>query len=107
MLAWLRSRTTFSAALLVDGIATALAIAPLSAAIVFQTALEYASGEPLTVGSSRAYPITDLILIAVGVRRAGQHGPAAGPHLGPARGRHPAVLVRRLDVPRAHRGGHL
>ena len=45
MLALLRSRAQFSPALLVDGIATALAVAALSAAIVFQTALEYASGD--------------------------------------------------------------
>ena len=45
MLALLRSRARFSPALLVDGIATALAVAALSAAIVFQSALEYASGD--------------------------------------------------------------
>jgi len=67
MLALLRNRARFTPALLVDGIATALAVAALSAAIVFQTALEYASGAPLAVATSLSYPITDLFLLAVGV----------------------------------------
>ena len=67
MLALLRNRARFSPALVVDGIATALAVAALSAAIVFQTALQYASGDPLSVGTSLAYPIADLFLLAVGV----------------------------------------
>ena len=67
MLALLRSRARFSPALLVDGIATALAVAALSAAIVFQSALEYASGDPIAVSTSLAYPISDLFLLSVGV----------------------------------------
>ena len=67
MLALLRGRARFSPALVVDGIATALAVAALSAAIVFQTALEYASGAPTAVATSLAYPIADLFLLAVGV----------------------------------------
>jgi diguanylate cyclase (GGDEF)-like protein len=67
MLALLRGRARFSPALVVDGIATALAVAALSAAIVFQTALEYASGAPVAVATSLAYPIADLFLLAVGV----------------------------------------
>ena len=67
MLALLRGRARFSPALLVDGIATALAVAALSAAIVFQTALEYASGDPVAVSTSLAYPISDLFLLSVGV----------------------------------------
>jgi diguanylate cyclase (GGDEF)-like protein len=67
MLALLRSRARISPALLVDGIATALAVAALSAAIVFQTVLEHADGAPMAVITSLAYPVTDLILLAVGV----------------------------------------
>ena len=67
MLALLRSRARFSPALVVDGIATALAVSALSAAIVFQAALEYASGAPVAVATSLAYPLTDLFLVAVGV----------------------------------------
>jgi len=67
MLALLRGRAAFSPALVVDGIATALAVAALSAAIVFQTALEYASGAPTAVATSLSYPIADLFLLAVGV----------------------------------------
>jgi two-component system cell cycle response regulator len=63
MLTLLRGRAKFSPALVVDGIATALAVAALSAAIVFQTVLEHASGELVAV----AYPVTDLVLLAVGV----------------------------------------
>jgi two-component system cell cycle response regulator len=67
MLVLLRSRARISPALVVDGIATALAVGALSAAIVFQTVLEHASGAPVAVVTSLAYPLTDLILLAVGV----------------------------------------
>jgi diguanylate cyclase (GGDEF)-like protein len=63
----LRGRARSSPALVVDGIATALAVGALSAAIVFQTVLEHASGEAVAVGTSLAYPLLDLILLAVGV----------------------------------------
>jgi diguanylate cyclase (GGDEF)-like protein len=65
MIALLRSRARFSPALIVDGAAVALAVAALSAAIVFQTVLAQASGEPAAVATSLAYPITDLVLIGV------------------------------------------
>jgi diguanylate cyclase (GGDEF)-like protein len=45
-----------------DGLTAALAIAAVSAAIVFDTALGAASGDPLGVATTLAYPITDLIL---------------------------------------------
>src|SRR4051794_25968283 len=67
MLALLRSRARLSPALLVDGIAAALAVSALSAAIVFQTVLRHASGDLLPVATSLAYPLTDLVLLAVGV----------------------------------------
>jgi diguanylate cyclase (GGDEF)-like protein len=67
MLTLLRSRATLSAAVLVDGIAAALAVGALSAAIVFQSVLANADGGLLKVGTSLAYPIADLILLAVGV----------------------------------------
>src|SRR3954447_18820496 len=67
MIALLKSRAKVSPALLVDGVAAALAVSALSAAIVFQTVLRHASGDLLPVATSLAYPLTDLILLAVGV----------------------------------------
>jgi diguanylate cyclase (GGDEF)-like protein len=67
MVVLLRGRARFTPTLVVDGIATALAVAALSAAIVFQTALEYASGAPVAVATSLAYPVVDLFLLAIGV----------------------------------------
>ena len=59
----LRARTKcVPVTLLTDGTVAALAIAALSAAIVFQTALGAASGDPLGVATTLAYPISDLIL---------------------------------------------
>jgi two-component system cell cycle response regulator len=45
-----------------DGVTAALAIAALSAAIVFQAALRAATGDPLGVVTTLAYPITDLVV---------------------------------------------
>jgi two-component system cell cycle response regulator len=67
MLGLVRARATLTAALLVDGVTVALAVAALSAAIVFQTVLAHASGEALSVATGLAYPLTDLVLLAVGV----------------------------------------
>src|SRR3954468_7335615 len=67
MLVLVRARARFSPTLLVDGIAAALAVSALSAAIVFQTVLAHASGETAGVATSLAYPLTDLVLLAVGV----------------------------------------
>jgi len=66
MLALLRARNVASATLIVDGVTVALAVAALSAAIVFQTVLAHASGDPLAVATGLAYPLTDLVLLAVG-----------------------------------------
>jgi two-component system cell cycle response regulator len=67
MITLLRARATLSATLLVDGVTVALAVAAVSAAIVFQTVLAHASGQPLAVATGLAYPLTDLVLLAVGV----------------------------------------
>ena len=67
MVALVRSRAHFTPALLVDGIAAALAVASLSAAIVFQAVVEQVDGDLATVATSLAYPLTDLVLLAVGV----------------------------------------
>ncbi len=67
MIGLLRARAKVSTTLLVDGITVALAVASLSAAIVFQTVLAHASGDPLAVATGLAYPLTDLVLLAVGV----------------------------------------
>jgi two-component system, cell cycle response regulator len=67
MLVLLRARAKVAPVLVVDGIATALAVGALSAAIVFQTVLEHASGDAVAVGTSLAYPLLDLVLLSVGV----------------------------------------
>src|SRR3954471_7172284 len=66
MVALLRARNVASATLVVDGVTVALAVAAVSAAIVFQTVLSHASGAPLAVATGLAYPLTDLVLLAVG-----------------------------------------
>src|SRR5215207_628953 len=48
-----------------DGSIAALAVTAVSAAIVFETALSAAEGQPLAVATSLAYPLTDLVLIGV------------------------------------------
>src|SRR3954452_6248486 len=63
MLVLLRSRASIKPALLVDGIAAALAVSALSAAIVFQAVLAHSEGEPLAVATSLAHPLSDLILV--------------------------------------------
>jgi diguanylate cyclase (GGDEF)-like protein len=67
MIGLVRARARVSATLLVDGVTVALAVAALSAAIVFQTVLAHASGEPLAAATGLAYPLTDAVLLAVGV----------------------------------------
>ena len=52
---------------MVDGSIAALAITALSAAIVFETVLDAAQGEPLAVATALAYPLTDLVLLGVAV----------------------------------------
>jgi two-component system cell cycle response regulator len=49
----------------VDGLTAALGVAAASAAIVFETALEYAEGAPLAVATSLAYPLVDLVLLGI------------------------------------------
>ncbi|HYI35619.1 MAG TPA: diguanylate cyclase [Thermoleophilaceae bacterium] len=59
----LRSRVrAIPMTLLADGFTAALSIAAVSAAIVFDTALSAASGDPLGVATTLAYPVTDLIM---------------------------------------------
>jgi diguanylate cyclase (GGDEF)-like protein len=67
MVTLVRARAKLSGALLVDGAAAALAVASLSAAIVFQAVLEEVEGDLVNVATVLAYPITDCILLAVGV----------------------------------------
>src|SRR5918992_5336848 len=49
----------------VDGLTAALGVAAVSAAIVFETALDYAEGAPLAVATSLAYPLVDLVLLGI------------------------------------------
>ena len=64
LLARLRWRAA-SSRLWADGAVAALAVSGACAAIVFDTALEAASGAPLTVATSLAYPLADLALIGL------------------------------------------
>lgn len=60
----MRSRTrAVPFTLRADGLTAALAIGAVSAAIVFQTALRAAAGDPLGVATTLAYPISDLVLV--------------------------------------------
>ena len=66
VLALLRSRTrNVPDTLWADGIIAALAVSAASAALVFQTVQESASGQGLEVAVNLAYPLTDLVLLGV------------------------------------------
>ena len=66
ILTLLRSRTRdIPGTLWADGITAALAVSAASAAIVFETMLDGASGQALEVAVGLAYPLTDLILLGV------------------------------------------
>jgi len=59
----LRARTTgVPVTLRADGLTAALAVGAVCAAIVSQTALEAASGNPIGTATALAYPIGDLVL---------------------------------------------
>jgi two-component system, cell cycle response regulator len=63
VLALVRARTSsVPVTLRTDGLTAALAVGAVSAAIVFQTALDVASGDPLGIATSLAYPLSDLVL---------------------------------------------
>jgi diguanylate cyclase (GGDEF)-like protein len=49
----------------VDGVIAALAVAALSAAIVFETVLATIEGNAIATATSLAYPITDLVLLGL------------------------------------------
>jgi two-component system, cell cycle response regulator len=49
----------------VDGLTAALAAGAMSAAVVLQTVLHTVGGDPLGVATNLAYPVGDLILLAV------------------------------------------
>ncbi len=49
----------------VDGVTAALSVSALSAAIVFETALDSVEGRPLAVAASLAYPLLDLVLLGL------------------------------------------
>jgi diguanylate cyclase (GGDEF)-like protein len=62
----LRARIArFHASLWVDGALAALAVAALSAAVVFQSVLEGTGGEPIEVATNLAYPLGDLVLLGM------------------------------------------
>jgi len=66
ILALLRSRARHvPGTLWADGITAALSVSAASAAIVFETVLDSASGQALEVAVGLAYPVTDLILLGV------------------------------------------
>jgi PAS domain S-box-containing protein len=66
-----------SASLLLDGVIGALGVGSLSAAVVFNTVLEHASGDFGVVATGLAYPIGDLILLSllIGVAVASRRVP--------------------------------
>jgi two-component system cell cycle response regulator len=51
----------------VDGIAAALGVSAVSAAIVFETVLESVEGAPLAIATGLAYPLFDLVLLGLSV----------------------------------------
>jgi len=62
----LRARIArFHASLWVDGALAALAVAALSAAVVFQSVLAGTGGEPIEVATNLAYPLGDLLLLGM------------------------------------------
>jgi two-component system, cell cycle response regulator len=66
VVALLRSRARdVPGTLWADGITAALAVSAASAALVFDTVQENASGQALEVAANLAYPLTDLVLIGV------------------------------------------
>jgi two-component system cell cycle response regulator len=62
----LRARIArFHASLWVDGVLAALAVAALSAAVVFESVLEGTGGQPIEVATNLAYPLGDLVLLGM------------------------------------------
>ena len=62
----LRARIArFHASLWVDGALAALAVAALSAAVVFQSVLHSTGGQPIEVATNLAYPLGDLVLLGM------------------------------------------
>jgi diguanylate cyclase (GGDEF)-like protein len=62
----LRARIArFHASLWVDGALAALAVAALSAAVVFQSVQQSTGGDPVEVATNLAYPLGDLILLGM------------------------------------------
>ena len=90
-----------------DGVTAALAIGAVSAAIVFETALDAASGDPLGVATTLAYPLFDLVLVGFVVGALAGTRMATGPDMGAARRRRAHLLDRRLLLPRPGRDGRL
>ena len=62
----LRARIArFHASLWVDGALAALAVAALSAAVVFQSVLQSTGGQPIEIATNLAYPLGDLVLLGM------------------------------------------
>jgi two-component system cell cycle response regulator len=62
----LRARIArFHASLWVDGALAAMAVAALSAAVVFQSVLAGTGGRPVEVATNLAYPLGDLVLLGM------------------------------------------
>ena len=59
-----RSGTT-PPTLLADGLTAGLAVSALSAALVFETLYRHVSGDPVGVAVALAYPLTDMVMLAV------------------------------------------
>jgi two-component system, cell cycle response regulator len=60
-----RRATEVSAAKVADGVIAALAVSALSATLVFETLYRHVEGDPVGVAVALAYPVTDMLLLAV------------------------------------------
>ena len=87
----------------VDGLTAALAAGAMSAAVVLQAVLHTVGGNALGVATNLAYPIGDLILLAVVVAAFALRGWRADRTWALLRPGHRALLDRRLLLPRHRR----
>jgi diguanylate cyclase (GGDEF)-like protein len=60
-----RRATGVSAAKTADGLIAALAVSALSATLVFETLYRHVEGDPLGVAVALAYPLSDMLLLAI------------------------------------------
>ena len=97
----LRSRTRdVPGTLWADGITAALAVSAASAALVFETVRDSASGQGIEIAVSLAYPIADLLLLGLIVGALAGTGWQLDRTWVLLARRRGHVLARRLALPR-------